>query len=336
MYPPSQRVPFPPVQSSALPPPPGLAGEIARHIFNTSVRPVPEVAIVVALGLVAGICGKAYLINQYGLNVRIIFISPRDFIEDDLKDGVTNIIRAVASSYPEITQFVDFHNYPNSKTLNEALVSNPCFVNVVGEFGPKLVSLTTSLSGRMVSLREAMDNPDKITPSGYSLIGKTTTNWLLEKATTAVLENDFLHSFTMVEYTGDLPQENEHWERQLPQELRDRVIKLCQLATGNVAGHQRIPVQVDHEAKRFLDAFNRHCDAEINGTENDVLRRILDRAHEKVLRLAALLAVADNCTLPIIGIAHATWAQDLVLRNVAIMSRHIDGAGPTGKKRMHR
>src|SRR5690606_18570371 len=56
--------------------PPGLVGEIAQYIYSTSIRPIPEVALVAALGLVAGISGRAYYTSGLptGLNLYLILL----------------------------------------------------------------------------------------------------------------------------------------------------------------------------------------------------------------------------------------------------------------------
>src|SRR3569833_2603721 len=61
----AQYMPQRPSASATLSPgltwPPGFAGAIAQYIFDSSHRPVPEVAIVAALGLLSGVCGKVWL-----------------------------------------------------------------------------------------------------------------------------------------------------------------------------------------------------------------------------------------------------------------------------------
>src|SRR4051812_10823957 len=46
--------------AQAIPWPPGRAGVIARFLYASSYSPIPEVAITAALGLLAGVCGRAY------------------------------------------------------------------------------------------------------------------------------------------------------------------------------------------------------------------------------------------------------------------------------------
>ena len=49
-----------PSGNATLPWPPGRTGVIARHLYARSYSPIPEVAITAALGLLAGVCGRAY------------------------------------------------------------------------------------------------------------------------------------------------------------------------------------------------------------------------------------------------------------------------------------
>ncbi len=50
-----------------------------------------------------------------------------------------------------------------------------------------------------------------------------------------------------------------------------------------------------------------------------------NRATLKALRVAGVLAVGDNFTNPIITIDHARWAVNLILADIAIMQKRLDG-----------
>src|SRR5690606_12071521 len=69
----SVSAPEPPPPPSPPPPsslelPPGLVGEIAQYIYQSSIRPVPEISLAAAIALVSGIIGRSYNISGTGLN----------------------------------------------------------------------------------------------------------------------------------------------------------------------------------------------------------------------------------------------------------------------------
>ena len=56
--------------------PPGLVGEIAQFIYAQAPRPVPEISLAGALGMIAGIVGRAYNISGTGLNQYTLLLAP--------------------------------------------------------------------------------------------------------------------------------------------------------------------------------------------------------------------------------------------------------------------
>lgn len=100
--------------------------------------------------------------------------------------------------------------------------------------------------------------------------------------------------------------------------------KFRQLWAGDWKGLGYQPVARDHHAAHLLDAFNLECDASINRAGDDNSRRQMwNRAHLKALRIAALLAVADNNVTPCITTRHAEWAIDLVRRDIAVFTTRL-------------
>ena len=63
-------------QANGIAFPPGRAGQLAQYIVGTAHRPVREVAIVAALGWLAGVCGKAFTTpSRSGLNLYMILVA---------------------------------------------------------------------------------------------------------------------------------------------------------------------------------------------------------------------------------------------------------------------
>jgi hypothetical protein len=80
---------------------------------------------------------------------------------------------------------------------------------------------------------------------------------------------------------------------------------------------------MSREAQDMLDEFNKECDTQINATDDESWRQMWNRAHLKALKIAGILAVADNCGAPCVMTQHAEWALDVVKRDIRIMSRKM-------------
>lgn len=343
--------------------PPGFAGEVAKHIYATSPRPVKEVSIIAILGLLAGVCGKAYTVSDSGLNLYIVLVAQSGVGKEAMHTGVSNIIKKVASAFPNAPDFVDFSNHASGPALSKAVAANTSFVNVCGEFGRKLVRMSNESSNDLVmqQLRTVMTdlyqksgsnsivggigysdkekNVASISGIAYSMIGETTPGTFYDALTDSMMSDGFLSRFTVIEYTGKRPKLNEEFKNiPMPNEMYERLVRLMTSAYNiNVNG---IPCEVatSPEAQKFLKAFDDRCDKEIDSTQNEGWRQMWNRAHLKVLRISALLAVADNYAFPVVHIQHATWAHDLIMRDIGIMTSRIESGdvGSSDSTREHK
>ncbi|HWV46982.1 MAG TPA: DUF3987 domain-containing protein [Nitrospira sp.] len=328
--------------------PPGLAGHMAYYIYQSSPRPVKEVSIVAALGLLAGICGKAFNIPQSGLNLYIILIARSGVGKEAMHSGIASLIQAAASRQPPVMSFVDFNDFASGPALNKAVAVNQSFVNVAGEWGRKLrrLALEDGRDGPMQQLRTVMTNlyqksgPQSIVGGitysnrdtniasvqgvAYSMIGESTPGTFYEALTPSMMEDGFLSRFTIIEYNGMRPPLNHAPLREPSKVLGDAVADLCTHAHTLLSRHESQQVQRSESAATKLQAFEIECDAQINATHDEMWRQMWNRASLKVMRVSALLAVAENWLNPIISDEHVDWAMDLIRRDINIMTRRID------------
>lgn len=327
--------------------PPGLAGAIAWHIYQSAPRPVKEVAIVAALGFLAGVCGKAYQIPQSGLNLYIVLVARSAVGKEAMHSGIGSILAELRESCPPVQRFVDFADFASGPALQKACASNQSFVNVAGEWGKKLERLSNEMirDTAMQSLRTVMtnlyqkssqvsvvggltysnkeQNVGSVSGVAYSMIGETTPDTFYNALTETMMADGFLSRFTVIEYNGDRPPQNKNPVLRMDQGLSAALHALVVQAITLIDRTQRCDVQFDPTSLEMVHEFDKQCDEEINSTLDEAWRQMWNRAHLKVLRISALLASADNHLAPVVYPVHVQWALTLVRNDITMFQRRI-------------
>lgn len=341
-----------PVQG-ALPMPPGFVGKLAQFIYQQAPRPVAEVAIVGALGLMAGIAGRQWHIPGSGLNLYVVLVARSAIGKEAMNSGISTIIRAAIRQYPEAGNHVDFSDYVSGQAILKAVSQNPCFVNVASEIGHKFVAMAENRDANMRTKQRVLltlydksgpnavagglaysnqeNNVEQMQSIAFSLIGETTPGTFYDSLTDAMMRNGFMSRFCVIEYTGDRPAKNVARLEQPPQALIDHIVPIIRHAGLTAATDTFQEVAFSAPAKALLDRFEDECDAAIRAAGDDESRRQLwNRAVLKALRVSALLAVGDNYLNPNVSEGHAAWAIILMRHGIATFLSRLD-AGEVGE-----
>ena len=348
----------PAVEGDDLPWPPGMMGHLAYHIYQNSPRPVKEVGIITALGLIAGICGRNYQLPQTGLNMYLVLVARSAVGKEAMHTGTSRVINELMmGGAVTAMHYVSFQDFASGPSLIKAVAENRCFVNISGEFGRKLKRLAQEdgRDGPMQQLRTVMTNlyqkssidsivgglsySDKektvasVAGVAYSMIGETTPDTFYQSLTETMMEDGFLSRFTILEYNGPRPPLNTNKPGPLPFQLKDRLANLILMA----GQPNHTDVARDAVAEKMMADFDQECDQQINSTLEESWRQMWNRAHLKMSRVAALLACFDNHTHPVINAEHVTWALNLIRRDIALMARRIQsgdvGSGDAPRER---
>lgn len=327
--------------------PPGLVGGIAIYIYNISYRPVKIIAITAALGLVAAMTGKCYNISQNGLNLYMMLIARSAVGKEGLAFGIGKIIDQLADVTPGSVDFIVNAKLASGPALTKQLQANPSFLQIGGEFGNSIKRMGSgSRDAAMAGLKETMtenyqrsgkgqqvggikysdsaNNVGGFSGVAYSFIGECTPEKFRENLTEEMMEDGFLSRFNIIEYNGERAPANERPFHLMPPRLAEELGTLAfqcdmRLKQNSVQEVQRNPV-----ATAMLEKFNIQCDEGISlAGENESKRQVWNRAHLKVLRISALLAVADSYTTPIVNEDHVHWAVAIVMRDVTMMQEHV-------------
>lgn len=321
--------------------PPGLVGEIAQYVLASATRPVPEIALATAIAAVAGIVGRNYNISNTGLNQYILLLAKTGTGKESVQSAVDRLFLEVQKTVPAADRFVGPAHFASGPALVKVFQDRPCFVSVLGEFGHRLKAMThPRANGAEKTLMSAMldiyaksgwgqmlrasvysdkeKNTANVHAPAMTLLGETEPDGFFANLDESTISSGFLPRFMVIEYKGERPPRNRNAWASPPADLVTRVADLCSTVLGMEQNATCTIVQVDSDAVALLDAFDEHADDQMRGAA-DVNRQLWNRAHLKALRLAALIAVGVNPYAARVTAVEATWAIDLVKRDIATL-----------------
>lgn len=317
---------------------PGRMGRLVNWILSASYLPVYEIAESAAIGLAAGICGRAWNIPGSGLNMYILLVAKSAIGKEALHSSISKIQTAVMKHNPGIANFISFDEHASGQGLLRAVAERPSHVAVMGEFGRRLKAITTRDEGPLATYRTYLtnlyqksgqgssagglrysDNEKNVSINGaiaFSLVGETTPGTFYESLDTTVMEDGFLSRFLTISYDGDRPAKNDNISNDLTPELLEYITQLSIHASKLNSINQVCMVEFDEPAANLLQTFDLKCDGEIRKTNDEAYRQAWNRAALKARRMAALCAVMENYIAPKGTLEMARWAINLVQMDI--------------------
>lgn len=337
--------------TSTIQPPPGLVGEIAQFIYHAAPRPVPEIALAGAMGLMAGICGRAYNISGTGLNQYILCLAMTGAGKEAMASGIDKIINAVQLSVPVAAEFVGPAEIASGQALIKYLANkSQSFVSILGEFGLRLRSMSSErANGAEIALRRMLldlynksghgqvarpsiyadseKNTNLISSPAFSILGESTPERFYEILNEEMISEGLLPRFMLIEYSGERPKLNENAINAQPEAwLVEKIATLMAHAKTIMANKKVINIVSTNAADELLKEFDKFADKQINSTDKEIIRQLWNRAHIKVLKIAGLISVGVNYHNPLIEIEHVLWAKKIVENDIkALSDKFISG-----------
>lgn len=356
----------PPIESEALQaikefwkpqritPPPGLLGEIAQYIFRAAPRPVPEMAIVGAIGLLAGIVGRAYNVSGTGLNQYCLLLAPTGTGKESITGGISRLMHAIQFKVPAASEFIGPSELASGQALLKQVAKTPCFVSIIGEFGLKMQQLANprastseimlkkvlldlyNKSGKLdmvgsTAHADKSKDTESVRAPNVTLMGEATPHTFYSVLDEGLITDGLLPRFLIIEYRGPRVPRNKFAKDAVPDEtLVDKIADTMVFSFSLQRENEAHDVGYTADALQFLDSIDTMADSVINSTQDDALRDLWNRAHIKTLKLAALVAVGVNPVNPVIDLAAAQWAYNLVAVDILGIVQRFS-AGEVGK-----
>lgn len=337
-------------------PPPGLLGDIASFIYQAAPRPVPEVALAAAIGLMAGITGRAYNVSGTGLNQYVLLIAMTGAGKEAAAEGIDKLMATIKMQVPTSSNFIGPGEIPSGTGLLKHIANqSQSFVSLLGEFGLKLQQISSpNASSSEVSLRRLIldlynksgygrsmpasayakkeDSTTAIPSPAFSILGESTPERFYGALNEDMISEGLLPRFLLIEYKGNRPPLNEQHTSVVPSfSLIEKLAALAaQCETVNHSNPRRVVnVGYTSEAAKMLSDFDKYADSRINSSNKEVIRQLWNRAHIKVLKLSALLAVGQNMIEPTIQPSDMEWSANLVMSDIKAMTDRFE-AGEIG------
>lgn len=334
---------------------PGLVGDIAAYLEYTAQRQVREVAVGGALAFMAGLVGRHYNVSGTGLNLYLVLVAETGRGKESAAAGIDQIV--ASAQMPFLHQVRGPGAVASGQALIRALDEQPFMFSIFSEFGhffrmmthPKAstVDIRTravmldlfSKSGQYQTLQSTVysdrdKNTQTVTAPCFTFLGDTTPDVLFGAMDPSQISEGFLGRLTPVIYEGPRPPRNPNAGLAPHPELISRITALATSVANMLHTNAFAQIGTAPDAGAILDAFDKECDARING--GSIAAELWNRAHLKALRIAGVIAVGINHYEPIIDAATAQWAVDFVSLTTQALEARIDtGDYGEGETRHH-
>lgn len=331
--------------------PSGLIGDIAYFIYCSAPHPNANIALAAALAFMAGIAGRSYSVNGAGLNLYILILARTGAGKSAAKRGIDKLIAAILAQIPAVANFRGPGELPSGAGLLKffAKLDFPVALSIIGEFPKMLAAMGPNNPNGMLLKRAMLDFYDKsgpgggIDPAAYADAEKRTgfikrPSWTVCAEGTAEVffanqsddsvADGFLPRWNIFIDDSPRPYENESplgapWPA-LAEAVKDFVAAACEQMAG--LDNPRI-VGIAPDAADELRKYSRWTTDKVNDPSAALSSRELwNRAYLKILKVAALLAVARNPRDPTLQLEDAVWAGWLIYgQTMALVAKFEKG-----------
>lgn len=334
--------------------PGGLVGELMDYLYRSSYVPIPEVALTGALGLMAGICGRAWNVNDLGLNLYIILLANSGVGKNAAMQAPKFIMERVATRNTDYMQFIGGRPV-SAQALAKMFSEKRSFVSFYDEFGEKFAEMNQperypvaaqlagpmmelyTASGRKASMPEILhskkeDSAKAVKSPAFSMVASSVPQTFYGSLNPKLGDKGLLPRMTIINYVEHQMVMPNHNARDvvLPDWLLDRVTSLCSIAhrTNGTFPHCPVDVQPDQDAAHLWREFEMHCrKTRFAHKEQSHIAALWARTAEKALKLAALIGIGYNPYEPRISLHNMRWAIDFALHETTdIVGKFETGA----------
>jgi hypothetical protein len=336
------------MKRTPMPWPPGLMGELANNAYDMQRYQYKEVAVVSAIGVVAGIAGRKFNISGTGLNVYLTLIMSTGMGKDSIREFICGTINRLNDT-GNSSSFVGPGRFTGPKAVFSALKNSRCRVSVFTEAGLLLRSsagdqdgLTRALlqlyscsGSKQFSMEEVYSKGDESIESMQApcltIVNEATPETLLGAfKNSGALENGHLPRQSIYRIIGDKPYMNFDVKNEIDQHLRVKLKSLINKCSTTQSSNEpsawnMVPDEAIRDDIYALSQY--YTDIENENRDDNTMKSIMaSRCLLKALKFAAIASVFNHEDA-VIRAEEWKWAKDMVAFEMAGVENFFQGSG---------
>src|SRR5574343_177612 len=336
--------------------PPTKLGDLARYIYDSSMRQVNEISILGSIFIATSIAARNFQIPGSSLNTYLLLVANTGVGKDEVEKARKRI-------YSEIEKRIDNDSVwncmgPSNFGSGEGAcrfmaTRSTCFGSLISEFSTifsrvsnlkgttadeslKRILLNfydygATITGEIVYSDEKKNIP-RIDRGNMSIFGETNPVDLYNKLNDGMISSGLLPRFLLIEYDGDRNYHNEGaFEVRIPENLIEFLTQLYQYCKIQNDGNLITKVQFEKSAIERLKQIDIETTDYINENKGkSVISELYNRVNYKTKNLAGILSVFDckkdqqgkyDCSCPILTLEHIEWSYDLAKNGANMLIR---------------
>jgi hypothetical protein len=338
--------------------PPGLVGELAKYIYESSVKPIPEISLATSLAWMAGTTGRAFNIKTLGLNLYLIILADTGRGKEGATQGVDRLVSAIRPHIPQVDDFVGPSHFASGQALVKTLDQFPSLLTIWGEIALKLQQLNDPRANaadlmtkqclldlyhksgygnlyKPIVYSDRAKNTSTIPYPCFSILGESNPQKFFANIDTSHISEGLVPRFSFIEYIGPAIETNEYAGQPPSKALLEQLLDTLRISLQVQSNNTVINVAETDAARIQFKNFEKFCLHKVNNRDLANESELWNRAHLKSLRVAALLAVGCNPHSPVVDTVHTEWAIDFAMKDVeTVASRFRSGDVGSGDSKM--
>lgn len=342
--------------------PPGLVGEVAKHIYRSSKRPVKQFAIAMALYLMAGMAGRKYNVEEQGINLYFALVGNSATGKGEARRSLKRLYGAMGMKAQDpvgVASTFD-NSFPASAAgLHKMFADDDTGVKAMykEDADAMLEMMVTAAPGSNGDLlRSAIGEFWDLSGAGLNMGGvrrsklEDSSRMLESPSLTLgfdiqvdpfkeylgnedIIKTGFAQRFIYVTRIGPRVKSNKGARPELPEALLDHLVLIWQGIRSAPRDVVKVLFTPDGR-KAFEDLDDKVEDLLIQ--ERGLYDEILNRQHMQAAKVAALLAIGVNQIQPVISKEQFEWAEAFVAQGYKVCQEMIKGGEVGGGHRVRK